>query len=124
MHLFIASFAAIGVILIVLAVPLMRRRVKPNDRYGLRLAATFADQWVWYEANACSGRDLFVLGVAVISVAILPPLLIPLTLGISGLCYIVANVVVLGVGIIVVAAIGCSRAERLLRARRAATGRT
>ncbi len=58
----VALFAAAGVLLMGLAVPLMRRRVPPNAWYGVRLPATYADPAVWYEVNARSGRDLFVLG--------------------------------------------------------------
>ena len=47
-------FALTGLLLAGLAVPLMRRRVPPNGLYGLRVAATFADEEVWYEANARS----------------------------------------------------------------------
>src|SRR5947207_1568020 len=51
------------IVCIALAIPLIRRRVKPNALYGLRVPATFADEWVWYEANAKSGRDLLIVGI-------------------------------------------------------------
>ena len=63
-------FAGIGVLLIALGVPLARRRIRPNGWYGLRIPATFADEQVWYEANALSGRDLMAVGSALIVVAI------------------------------------------------------
>jgi uncharacterized membrane protein len=121
----IAGFAAIGTLLIALAVPLIRRRVKPNSRYGIRLPATFADEWVWYEANARSGRDLLVWGAVEIAVALLPPLVMlpPLSVQLTmtmGLIYVFANIIVLLIGTLVFAGVACSRAERLLKARRAA----
>ena len=68
-----ATFAAVGVLLMALAVPLMRRRVPPNATYGLRVRATLADRTVWYEANAASGRDLFALGAALLVAALVVP---------------------------------------------------
>ena len=58
-------FLGAGVLFVGLGVPLVRRRVKPNALYGLRTAATLADEAVWYEANAAAGRDLVVLGAVV-----------------------------------------------------------
>ena len=55
-------FSGIGVVSIVSGLPLARRRVRPNRWYGLRIPATFADEHVWYEANAACGRDLVLLG--------------------------------------------------------------
>jgi uncharacterized membrane protein len=41
----------VGVVMVLLSLPMALRRVPPNHFYGLRVPATFADQWVWYEAN-------------------------------------------------------------------------
>lgn len=46
-----------------LGVPLLRRRIKPNGLYGLRIRETLADEEVWYEANARAGRDMMIMGV-------------------------------------------------------------
>lgn len=59
-----AIFAAVGLLIALLAIPLIRRRVAPNWLYGLRVRATFADESVWYDANERSGRTLFALGLA------------------------------------------------------------
>jgi hypothetical protein len=37
---------ALGILLIAISVPLVRRRLPPNAGYGLRVPATFADEWV------------------------------------------------------------------------------
>ncbi|MFL5331611.1 MAG: SdpI family protein, partial [Geminicoccaceae bacterium] len=66
-------FVASGVLLLALGVPLALRRVRPNRWYGLRVPATFADEEVWYEANALAGRDLIVLGLAEMAAALLLP---------------------------------------------------
>src|SRR5262249_43263726 len=97
-------------------IPLIRRRVKPNALYGLRVPATFADEWVWYEANARSGRDLLALGVVSMSMALFIAIAIPV-LGFNILAYL-AWAVVLLVGAIGTGILGWLRANRLLKERR------
>src|SRR5437762_10983648 len=110
------AFTFSGAVMCVLAVPLMRRRIKPNGLYGLRVPATFADEWVWYEANARSGRDLLVLGAAELALA----LFLPLFPNVTFLVYALSNTVLLGVGTLVFAAVGWVRANSLLKKRRSA----
>src|SRR5262245_19433458 len=63
-----------GVLTIAIAIPLILRRVPPNGLYGLRVPATFADEWVWYEANARFGRSLVFLGTLLIILGVGLPL--------------------------------------------------
>jgi len=91
----------------------MLRRVPPNGIYGLRVPATCADERVWYEANARTGRDFLVLGVVMVLLA----LGIPLMPIVSKLTYdIVLSALTIG-GVIMVAAVGWVRANRLLSER-------
>jgi hypothetical protein len=77
MALLIVLFIAMGLLLAALAIPLIRRRVKPNRLHGLWVPATIADEWVWYEANARSGRDLLILALVQVAIAqLLPSLLV------------------------------------------------
>lgn len=62
----------LGLLLIVLSVPLVLRWVPPNRLYGLRLRVTRQDPWVWYEANAATGRDYIVIGALLVIGAFLP----------------------------------------------------
>jgi len=62
-------FWLVGLIFVGLSIPLIRRRVRPNALYGLRVPETLEDEDVWYEANARSGRDLLWLGICTIVVA-------------------------------------------------------
>src|SRR5687767_9346648 len=64
---------AFGLVLIALALPMMLRRVPPNRWYGLRVPSTSADQWVWYEANAMAGRDMVIVGLLMVLVALALP---------------------------------------------------
>lgn len=60
----------IGMLFVVLGVPLFARKIPPNPIYGLRTSATCDDEWVWYEANAKSGRELMIGGTALIAISI------------------------------------------------------
>lgn len=66
----LCGFLGVSGLLIVLGLPLAQRRVAPNLLYGLRVPATMSDEWVWYEANAHSGRDLICLGIAQAALAL------------------------------------------------------
>lgn len=74
--LVVGGFILVAVLYVGLALPLMRRRVRPNYFYGLRVPATLADESVWYEANARSGRDLLAIGI-IIGVAAIAGLVLP-----------------------------------------------
>ena len=62
-------FWFVGLIFVGLAIPLIKRKVRPNALYGLRVAATLENEKVWYEANAHSGRDLLWLGIGTIIIS-------------------------------------------------------
>ena len=108
-------FTLVGLLLAGVSVPLMRRRVPPQRGYGLRVPATFADEWVWYEANARSGRDFLVFGLAFAALAAA----LPLFAEIDDSAYTLAMTAVLVAGVSAVAVVGTLRANRLLRQRNA-----
>jgi hypothetical protein len=64
MSLFLVVFVAVGLLYVALGVPLMRRRVKRNAWYGLRVGETLANDEVWYEANAACGKQFIILGAS------------------------------------------------------------
>jgi len=103
--------SAAGLLLVAIAIPLIRRRIPPNGLYGLRVPATFADEWVWYEANARSGRDLICLGVLL---AILPA---ALSLWTQDASVYLAWAVIAGFGAVGLGIVGWMRANALLRQR-------
>ena len=109
--IFAPLFVAVGLLFIGLAIPLIRRRVKPNNTYGLRVQATFADEWVWYEANACHGRDLLYCGLCQLAAGLL-------FFPVPDIAYAIINAGVILVGTLWLFAAGTSRANRLLRQRR------
>src|SRR5258705_13124860 len=61
---------ACDALFIVLAIPLMLRKVRPNVLYGYRTRATLTNETLWYEANAHFGRG-FLIGSAASGVAAL-----------------------------------------------------
>lgn len=67
---FMFVFVAVGLLNIGLAVPLVRRRVKPNSVYGFRTAKTRSSECIWYEANAYAGRMLLLGGAALVMAAV------------------------------------------------------
>lgn len=100
-------FFGAGLLLAAAAAPMMRRKVGPNPLYGLRVKATFADERVWYEANARSGRDLFVFGFAVSAMSLTLPLVPEMTEPVHAwIC-----TAVLTVGVVVLCAVGWIRAN-------------
>jgi uncharacterized membrane protein len=66
-------FPVLGLLLLALGWQMAARRVHPNRWYGLRVPATFADEKVWYDANAVAGRDMMILGSAIVVVALALP---------------------------------------------------
>jgi hypothetical protein len=107
-------FAGLGLLLMALGWPMASRRVRPNRWYGLRIPATFADERVWYEANALSGRDLMALGALVLVLALVLPRVAGLPSELSAL----ACSGVLGAGALILTVRGWRFANRLLRERR------
>ncbi len=60
--------AAVAVVLA--SVPLIRRRVKMNPWYGVRIPAAFESEERWFEINAYGGRLLLRWGLVIAATAI------------------------------------------------------
>jgi hypothetical protein len=112
-------FPLVGLLLIALGWPMAARRVPPNRWYGLRVPATFADEKVWYEANAAAGRDMMILGAVLVSVALVLVRLVDL----SDSTYSGACAGLLGVGALILTVRGWRAANRMLRDRQHAPSR-
>lgn len=107
-------FVGTGLLLLLLAIPLVLRRVRPNRWYGLRLRAALADERVWYDANAASGREMVIFGGGFTLVA----LLLPLLPGVTDPAYSLGCAGLLLVGSLVLTARAFRLANRLQRERR------
>jgi uncharacterized membrane protein len=111
-------FPVLGLLLIALGWPMAARRVRPNRWYGLRVPATFADDTVWYDANAVAGRDMMALGALVLAIALVLPHLAAL----GGAAYAGVCAGILGAGSLILAVRGWRVANQLLRKRRGGSG--
>ena len=60
----------VAVIVLVAAVPLIRRQVKMNHWYGVRIPAAFVSETAWYDINAYGGRLLWRWGWAIMITAL------------------------------------------------------
>jgi len=97
-YLISLSFAAVGVLYMGIAVPMIRGRVKRNPWYGFRTPKTLSSDAIWYPANAYSGRAMFAAG-AVITAGSLVTLPFAGLLGVSnvatiGLVLLIATMLV------------------------------
>jgi uncharacterized membrane protein len=53
-----------------LSLPLIGRKVPPNNLYGFRVRRTLENEDVWYAANEFSAKRLLWLGIATVVVAV------------------------------------------------------
>jgi uncharacterized membrane protein len=104
-------FVGLGLLLLGLSWPLAFRRIQPNRWYGLRVPATFADERVWYEANALTGRDMMTLGAILTLVALVLPVVRPMPESV----YTAICAALLGLGSMVFSVRGWRAANRMLR---------
>lgn len=56
-------YIVLGILTIILALPLITRKIKPNWLYGFRTPTTLANADLWYDINAYFGRWLLGVGV-------------------------------------------------------------
>lgn len=55
-------FFAVGLLYMGLAIPLILRRIPPNQLYGWRTPKAFRSKEIWYQINWYCGRDFFAIG--------------------------------------------------------------
>jgi hypothetical protein len=67
----VATHLIVGILNIVIARPLILRRIGPNRLYGFRTPKTLGDAQVWYDANEYSGKTLRTAGIATIVAGLL-----------------------------------------------------
>jgi len=61
----------LGVLMAVIAIPLVLRKVKPNWIYGFRTPFTLSREDVWYDINAYFGRWLLAIGIIFTAISII-----------------------------------------------------
>jgi uncharacterized membrane protein len=56
-----------GLLYIGLAIPLIKRKIPPNQMYGFRVKAAFASDAVWYDINEYSARLMRNAGIVILA---------------------------------------------------------
>ncbi|MDN2484225.1 SdpI family protein [Kosakonia sacchari] len=58
-------YLSIGMLLLMaIAIPLAKQRIKPNRLYGVRTALTLRDEAAWYRVNRAFGVAMIICGTA------------------------------------------------------------
>jgi len=57
-------------LLVILSLPLIAEKVRPNPYYGFRVSQTIDDPTVWYAVNKYAGKRLFWTGIIYVLSAI------------------------------------------------------
>jgi uncharacterized membrane protein len=104
-------FAGVGLLISGLGIPLWLRKVRPNRFYGVRTSVTLGEARAWYEINAAAGRDMVVIGVLTLVLALVAP-----AWGIVGDAYtlLMAGALIVGGAIV---SFGCFSRTRSFRGR-------
>lgn len=63
-------FVTGGILLILSALPLLWKRVKPNPLYGFRIPQTVSNERIWYKANSYAAKGMILSGIVTIIVAL------------------------------------------------------
>ncbi|QYO66088.1 SdpI family protein [Leptolyngbya sp. 7M] len=66
----LAIFAGVGMLFVLIALPLVYRKIGPNSFYGVRTNKTLADKTLWYEANHRFGRDMMFGGICIVIIVV------------------------------------------------------
>ncbi len=69
--MFVFTDLGVGLLWILLALPLIARRIPRNALYGFRTPKTLSSDDVWYPANAYMGRGLYHCGRLLIAMGLL-----------------------------------------------------
>jgi len=71
MFLLLCIYLGTGLLMSLIAVPLMRGWINPNPLYGFRVKATLEDPIIWYAANCFAGWRLFIAGLVIAAASLL-----------------------------------------------------
>lgn len=88
-----------GVLCLLLAIPLKRRRVKPNSLYGVRFKKSMESEELWYDINEYGGKRMIFWSWIVIAAGVAIVLLdldkddpLMMTLALVPLVYLIAAI--------------------------------
>ena len=55
-----------GLFLVLIALPLIANKIKPNYWYGFRVRQTLENPQIWYQVNCYAGKRLLAAGIAIL----------------------------------------------------------
>lgn len=59
-----------GILFSALAIPLIRRKIKMNYWYGIRIPQTMVNENIWYKVNEIMGKYIFAWGILISSLSL------------------------------------------------------
>lgn len=62
-------YLAAGILLILLSIPLLLEKIRPNPLYGFRVSQTLDDPRVWYAANKYAAKRLMAAWASIVIAA-------------------------------------------------------
>ena len=68
--LFLIMYCGGGLVFSAISLPLLFRKIPPNNWYGFRVQATLQDPKVWYAANEYMARRLLFVGIITAAAAL------------------------------------------------------
>jgi uncharacterized membrane protein len=67
----------IGLLIIVISIPLLFDKIRPNPWYGFRTPKTMSKPEIWYKANKYMAKNMLVAGIIIMAAFIILPVLRP-----------------------------------------------
>jgi uncharacterized membrane protein len=99
MSILLYMYVGAGLLLAVLAIPLILGKIPPNPVYGMRTSSTMSDPKLWYPANRYTGKWLFGTGIVVMISSVGLYIIPGLSVDAYALSCLAVFVVFFGVGI-------------------------
>jgi uncharacterized membrane protein len=59
-------YVGMGLVMLILAVPLIQKRIPPNHIYGFRVKRTLENPDIWYPVNVYAGKTLLAYGIVIV----------------------------------------------------------
>jgi hypothetical protein len=63
MEILFCFYIVSGLLLVALAIPLIKEKVKPNGLYGFRVRQTLSNPRIWYAVNKHFGKRLLIAAI-------------------------------------------------------------
>jgi uncharacterized membrane protein len=65
------AYIVVGILQIIIGIPLIFEKIKPNPLYGFRLGKNMPNEYIWYKTNKYVGRDFVLAGFIIIVLSLI-----------------------------------------------------